>query len=163
MKKFIILAVISTLANQTIYSMQGETFNPRAIKLSLGYRGIDGLPEVVAERFTKSIEAIESFWHDRNSCDNVVYLLNKLALIYPGDTNKDNALRRELIVKNFHIILGSAKAARDLARTLSKKSDDDLAQMKALSRAAILQQANVNLAYVNNLSFSLIKNSHFPL
>lgn len=167
-KNVLLLIVISVLTINTTYSMQdkGPTPNPRATKLSLGYCEMKYLSEKFPPLFARTIESIESFWYDRNSCDNVVHNLSQLTIDnskqYAAGENVYRGSHRSFMCWNFHILIGSAKAARDKAREFYKESDENLARMQALSRDDILRQAHVNLAYVKHTLCEVKRNNYLP-
>ncbi len=167
------LSLISFLLVPAIYSMQqDDDFNPRdtdeskqsiPLKLTLGFEKTTGISETTLKRFTEVTGSIESFWHDKNStdkCVNALFLLTKprqalnRGVVIRESVESDKQLQ-SFLAANFPIILGSAKAARDLARELVKESDQNLAQKKALPRDAILKQANVNLVFIKLLAKKL--------
>ncbi len=158
-------AHIAFLSANAIYAMQdpkeiAQNKESQVLPLTLGYLELAGVPEDMPRSFTRALKALEVFWNDENSCANVRQSINELITGRPMKWSRisadhvdhpENKVRRQFLILNFPILLGSAKAARDLARCYSKKSDDKLIQMKALPRAAILQQANVNLAFIKHI------------
>lgn len=174
-KNLLLLASVVFLIGNSAYSMQSDDFNPRfpslekeekkqeIVELSYGYVPLQKHDALFKTGFFRFIAAIDSFWHDKDSCANVRNAANALwnvSIVQLKEASHDNTCR-DLLSKNKTIVRGTAQAAVDQAKHLyARKSESELKHMNALPIGCIMKQARINLEYVKTLHYcaDVVKN-----
>lgn len=165
-QNLLLLASVIFLIGNSAYSMQSDGFNPRfpsptkdgkkqeIVELSYGYVPLQKHDALFKTGFFRLIAAIDTFWHDKDSCANVrkaVDALWNVSIVQLKEDSYDNTYIN-LFRNNKTIIRGVAQAAVDQAKHVyAKKNESQLKFMNALPIECIMKQARINLEYVKTL------------